>query len=40
MQISWVRQDDLVILSHGHTVFTTDPRFTVSEGFTMDPRFT
>ena len=29
-QISWVRRQDVVILSHGTTVFTSDSRFSVS----------
>ena len=29
LQISWVRREDVVILSHGTTVFTSDNRFSV-----------
>ena len=36
LQISWVRREDVVILSHGTTVFTSDNRFSVSLELSRD----
>lgn len=30
-QVSWIRKQDVVVLTHGHSVFTTDNRVTVSQ---------
>ena len=34
-QVSWIRKNDVVVLSHGNLVFTSDERVKVTQSFTI-----